>query len=46
MTVLHSFERAAELFAAGVLNPKIFISDCLPLEQFAAGVGRKIVVVP
>lgn len=53
MAVLHSFERAAELFAAGVLDPEIFISDRLPLEsypqaleQFASGVGRKIVVVP
>ncbi|MGW3650615.1 zinc-dependent alcohol dehydrogenase family protein [Streptomyces sp. NPDC000878] len=53
MAVLHSFERAAELFAAGVLNPEIFISDRLPLEsypqaleQFASGVGRKIVVIP
>jgi len=53
MAVLHSFERAAELFAAGVLNPEVFISDRLPLEnypqaleQFASGVGRKIVVIP
>jgi threonine dehydrogenase-like Zn-dependent dehydrogenase len=53
MAVLHSFERAAELFANGVLDPEIFISDRVPLdgypqalEQFAAGVGRKIVVVP
>ncbi|MCX5370773.1 MULTISPECIES: zinc-dependent alcohol dehydrogenase family protein [unclassified Streptomyces] len=53
MAVLHSFERAAELFANGVLDPKVFISDRMPLEeypraleQFAAGVGRKIVVVP
>ncbi|MGC4986728.1 zinc-dependent alcohol dehydrogenase family protein [Streptomyces sp. DT193] len=53
MAVLHSFERAAELFAAGVLDPSVFISDRLPLtsypealEQFASGVGRKIVVVP
>ncbi|MFE9094968.1 zinc-dependent alcohol dehydrogenase family protein [Streptomyces sp. NPDC007264] len=53
MAVLHSFERAAELFAGGVLDPGVFISDRLPLErypqaleQFAAGVGRKIVVVP
>jgi 2-desacetyl-2-hydroxyethyl bacteriochlorophyllide A dehydrogenase len=53
MAVLHSFERAAELFANGVLDPEIFISDRLPLDrypealaQFAAGVGRKIVVVP
>ncbi|MCZ4506821.1 zinc-dependent alcohol dehydrogenase family protein [Streptomyces sp. ActVer] len=53
MAVLHSFERAAELFATGVLDPDFFISDRLPLdqypqalEQFASGVGRKIVVVP
>ncbi|MER6469819.1 zinc-dependent alcohol dehydrogenase family protein [Streptomyces collinus] len=53
MAVLHSFERAAELFAGGVLDPEVFISDRIPLErypealeQFAAGVGRKIVVVP
>ncbi|HSX95859.1 MAG TPA: zinc-dependent alcohol dehydrogenase family protein [Streptomyces sp.] len=53
MAVLHSFERAAELFAGGVLDPEVFISDRVPLErypealeQFASGVGRKIVVVP
>ncbi|MEU1515378.1 zinc-dependent alcohol dehydrogenase family protein [Streptomyces sp. NPDC005811] len=53
MAVLHSFERAAELFANGVLDPEVLISDRVPLdrypqalEQFAAGVGRKIVVVP
>lgn len=53
MAVLHSYERAAELFAAGVLDPEVFISDRLPLDdypraldQFASGVGRKIVVVP
>ncbi|MGY0023119.1 zinc-dependent alcohol dehydrogenase family protein [Streptomyces sp. cg35] len=53
MAVLHSYERAAELFAGGVLDPDVFISDRLPLdsypralEQFASGVGRKIVVVP
>ncbi|MGV9883178.1 zinc-dependent alcohol dehydrogenase family protein [Streptomyces sp. NPDC003006] len=53
MAVLHSYERAAELFAAGVLDPEVFISDRLPLDdypraldQFAAGVGRKIIVVP
>lgn len=53
MAVLHSFERAAELFANGVLDPDVFISDRLPLErypealeQFAAGIGRKIVIVP
>ena len=53
MAVLHSFERAAELFAGGVLDPDVFISDRVPLarypqalEQFAAGMGRKTVVVP
>lgn len=53
MAVLHSYERAAELFAAGVLDPRVFISHRMPLtqypqalEQFAAGQGRKIVVLP
>jgi 2-desacetyl-2-hydroxyethyl bacteriochlorophyllide A dehydrogenase len=53
MAVLHSYERAADLFATGVLDPQVFISHRLPLtqypqalEQFAAGQGRKIVVLP
>ena len=53
MAVLHSFERAADLFATGVLDPAVFISDRLPLEEypralerFRAGQGRKIVVEP
>lgn len=53
MAVLHSFERAAELFSAGVLDPDIFISHRLPLEQYAdalemfrAGQGRKIQIQP
>ncbi|WP_328724321.1 zinc-dependent alcohol dehydrogenase family protein [Streptomyces sp. NBC_00259] len=53
MAVLHSYERAAALFATGVLDPSIFISDRLPLERypqaidrFRAGQGRKIVVEP
>ncbi|WP_406151258.1 zinc-dependent alcohol dehydrogenase family protein [Streptomyces sp. NBC_01012] len=53
MAVLHSYERAAALFAAGVLDPAVFISDRLPLDQysqaidrFKAGIGRKIVVEP
>ncbi|MEV7236279.1 zinc-dependent alcohol dehydrogenase family protein [Streptomyces sp. NPDC051020] len=53
MAVLHSFERAAALFASGVLAPDVFISDRLPLEEypraldrFKAGLGRKIVVQP
>jgi threonine dehydrogenase-like Zn-dependent dehydrogenase len=53
MAVLHSFERAAQLFAEGVLRPDVMISDRKPLddypaalEQFRAGVGRKIQVRP
>lgn len=53
MAVLHSYERAAELFASGVLDPEVFISDRMPLsaypealDRFASGAGRKIVVVP
>jgi len=53
MAVLHSYERAAELFAGGVLDPDIFISDRLPLADYAEaislvrrGVGRKIQVLP
>ena len=53
MAVLHSFERAAELFADGVLRPDVMISHRMPLEeypgaleQFRAGVGRKVQVNP
>ena len=53
MAVLHSFERAAQLLAEGVLQPEVMISDRKPLddypaalEQFRAGVGRKIQVTP
>ena len=53
MAVLHSFERAAALFASGVLDPDVFITDRLPLTQypealkrFAAGAGLKTVVMP
>jgi threonine dehydrogenase-like Zn-dependent dehydrogenase len=53
MAVLHSFERAAELFEAGVLDPDLFISDRLPLDDYptaidrvARGVGRKVQVLP
>lgn len=53
MAVLHSFERAAELFATGVLKPEIMISERYPLdaypqalEQFAKGIGRKVQVNP
>jgi threonine dehydrogenase-like Zn-dependent dehydrogenase len=53
MAVLHSYERAAELFAAGVLDPDVFISHRLPLNdfeealsRFQRGVGRKIQLIP
>jgi 2-desacetyl-2-hydroxyethyl bacteriochlorophyllide A dehydrogenase len=53
MAILYSFERAADLFAQGVLDPEVFISHRLPLTdypqalaQFAAGIGRKIQVCP
>jgi 2-desacetyl-2-hydroxyethyl bacteriochlorophyllide A dehydrogenase len=53
MAVLHSYERAVELFAGGVLDPDVFISDRYPLEQyetalqqFTKGIGRKIQVNP
>ncbi len=53
MAVLHSFERAGELFVNGALRPEVMISDRFPLadyakalEQFKAGVGRKIQVIP
>jgi 2-desacetyl-2-hydroxyethyl bacteriochlorophyllide A dehydrogenase len=53
MAVLHSFERAGDLFVGGVLRPEVMISDRFPLEeyaaalaQFKAGAGRKIQVVP
>jgi 2-desacetyl-2-hydroxyethyl bacteriochlorophyllide A dehydrogenase len=53
MAVLHSFERAAELFATGVLDPRVFITDRLPLDRyadaiaaFASGTGLKTQVLP
>jgi 2-desacetyl-2-hydroxyethyl bacteriochlorophyllide A dehydrogenase len=53
MAVLHSFERAAELFAIGVLDPAVFITDRLPLEgysdaieAFRSGAGLKTQVLP
>ncbi len=53
MAVLHSYERAAELFAAGLLDPDVLISDRLPLADYAEalarfkrGDGRKIQVLP
>jgi 2-desacetyl-2-hydroxyethyl bacteriochlorophyllide A dehydrogenase len=53
MAVLHSYERAAGLFAAGVLDPRTFITDRLPLDRyteavtaFRAGRGLKTQVIP
>jgi 2-desacetyl-2-hydroxyethyl bacteriochlorophyllide A dehydrogenase len=53
MAVLHSYERAAGLLAAGVLNPATFITDRLPLadyaqaiERFRSGAGLKTQVLP
>jgi threonine dehydrogenase-like Zn-dependent dehydrogenase len=53
MAVLHSFERATDLFASGVLDPKVFITDRYPLERYAdaieafkAGAGLKTQVLP
>lgn len=53
MSLVHSFDRAGELLASGVLNPDVMISHRFSLvdyaraiEQFKAGVGRKITVEP
>ncbi len=53
MAVLNSFDRAADLFATGVLPADILISHRLPLtrvaeafDQFKAGSGRKIQILP
>lgn len=53
MAVLHSFDRAVELFASGVLNPDVMISDRYSLDNYAgaltafkSGKGRKTIVLP
>ncbi len=53
MAVLHSFERASELFANGLIDPNVFISDRMDLEdfpvaleRFASGKSRKIQIRP
>lgn len=53
MAVLHSYERAADLFATAVLDPELFITDRVPLENYAdaieafkSGAGLKTQVVP
>jgi threonine dehydrogenase-like Zn-dependent dehydrogenase len=51
--VLHSFERAGDLFVGGALKPEVMISDRVPLadypkaiEQFKKGIGRQIQINP
>jgi 2-desacetyl-2-hydroxyethyl bacteriochlorophyllide A dehydrogenase len=53
MAVLHSFDRAVELFSSGVLNAEVMISDRYPLDKykdallaFKSGQGRKTIVLP
>ncbi|WP_375479853.1 zinc-dependent alcohol dehydrogenase family protein [uncultured Jatrophihabitans sp.] len=53
MAVLHSYERAADLFATGVIDPELFITDRVPLDRYAdaiaafkSGAGLKTQVVP
>jgi 2-desacetyl-2-hydroxyethyl bacteriochlorophyllide A dehydrogenase len=53
MAVLHSFERAVDLFAAGVLAPAVFVTRQAPLAEyrealdaFARGEGLKTQVLP
>jgi 2-desacetyl-2-hydroxyethyl bacteriochlorophyllide A dehydrogenase len=53
MAVLHSYERAAELFADGVIDPRVFVTDRFPLERYAeaidafrGGAGLKTQVLP
>jgi 2-desacetyl-2-hydroxyethyl bacteriochlorophyllide A dehydrogenase len=53
MAVLHSYERAAELFAAGVLDPRVLVTDRFPLddyagalERFGSGAGLKTQIIP
>ena len=53
MAVLHTFDRAGQLMAAGVLDPEVFVSHRFPLDsyaealaQFRAGIGRKILIEP
>lgn len=53
MAVLHSFERAGDLLAAGVLNSEVMIShrfglDDYPkaVQMFKDGIGRKMTIEP
>lgn len=40
MAVLRSYERAADLFAAGVLDPALLITDTYPLTEYATALER------
>lgn len=53
MAVLHSFERAVDLYAAGVLDASLLVTDRVPLarcaqalDAFAAGHGVKTQLLP
>jgi 2-desacetyl-2-hydroxyethyl bacteriochlorophyllide A dehydrogenase len=53
MAVLHSFGRAVELFAAGVIDPNVFISHRFGLDEykhgleiFKSGASRKVTIEP
>ena len=53
MAVLHTFDRAVDLFSSNVLNPKVMISDRFALDDYEAaltafksGKGRKIIITP
>ena len=53
MAVLHSFGRAVELFAAGVIDPEVFISHRFGLDDyqkgleiFKSGASRKVTIEP
>ena len=53
MAVLHSFGRAVDLMAAGVIDAEAMISHSFPLEHytdavdaFRAGTGRKLQIRP
>jgi threonine dehydrogenase-like Zn-dependent dehydrogenase len=53
MAVRHSFERAGDLLAAGILNPDVMISHRFTLDEypmaiqmFKDGMGRKITIEP
>jgi 2-desacetyl-2-hydroxyethyl bacteriochlorophyllide A dehydrogenase len=40
MAVLNSFDRAADLFYGGILDPDIFVSDRVSLDDYASAIQR------